>query len=550
MAASKAIVANKETCAAFEPCLWGDFFVTYTPPPLQRSEEWMRERRDQLKGEVRQMFGDGRVMSVGDTVRLVDTLERLGIDNHFVKEIDTALYRVHNEELDFGNDTNDLHVVAVRFRLLRQHGFWVSADVFDKFRDNGTGSFNISLSNESRGLLSLYNAAHMAVPGEMVLDDAIAFTRHHLEAGKGKLRSPLAEQVSRALEIPLPRSMRQLETMHYITEYEKEEPHDIKMLELARLNFNILRSVHLKELKALSLWWRDLYDNVKLTYSRDRIVESYFYSFGVFPGEESSIARIILTRVFGLLVLLDDTFDVQATLEESQMFDEALQRWDESMVSLLPEYLQLFYTRTLSNFNEIEDMLEPHDKYRMAYVKKEYKLQSKNSIQQAIWFTQNCMPTFKEHLNVSVMATGLPLLFFTALMGAGPVSDEAFEWALNMPDIFHANVEVGRFLNDIASFKQGKCKNDVASTVECYMKEYGTTGEEAVAAIAAMVEHAWRRINKACVETRPSVEPVVQCLLNTTRVLEAYYLHGRDGLTYGRDLKELITFLFLKQVHV
>ena len=99
----------------------------------------------------------------------------------------------------------------------------------------------------------MYNAAHMAVPGEMVLDDAIAFTRHHLEAGKGKLRSPLAEQVSRALEIPLPRSMRQLETMHYITEYEKEEPHDIKMLELARLNFNILRSVHLKELKALSL---------------------------------------------------------------------------------------------------------------------------------------------------------------------------------------------------------------------------------------------------------------------------------------------------------
>ena len=55
-------------------------------------------------------------------------------------------------------------------------------------------------------------------------------------------------------------------------------------------------------------------------------MESYFYSFGVFPGEESSIARIILTRVFGLLVLLDDTFDVQATLEESQMFDEALQR--------------------------------------------------------------------------------------------------------------------------------------------------------------------------------------------------------------------------------
>ena len=79
-------------------------------------------------------------------------------------------------------------------------------DVFDKFRDD-TGSFDINLSNDTRGLLSLYNAAHMAVPGEMVLDDAITFTRRHLEAAKGKLRSPIEEQVSRSLEIPLPRFM-------------------------------------------------------------------------------------------------------------------------------------------------------------------------------------------------------------------------------------------------------------------------------------------------------------------------------------------------------
>ncbi|KAK8448185.1 hypothetical protein SEVIR_8G242400v4 [Setaria viridis] len=401
----------------------------------------MRERREQLKGEVCRKFEAGKAMSVADTVRLVDTLERLGIDNHFVKEVEEALDRVHDEELDFGS-SNDLDVVALRFRLLWQHGFWVSADVFDKFRDDDTGSFNINLSNDPRGLLSLYNAAHMAVPGETILDDVIAFTRRHLEAAKGKLTSPIKEQVSRALEIPLPRFMRQLETMHHITEYEKEEPHDIMMLELAKINLNLLRSVHLKELKDLSLkvgqltnsmgrWWRDLYDSVK-----------HFHSFGVFHGEESSAARIILTKVFGLLVLIDDTFDVRATFEESQMLDDALQRWDESMVSLISEYLRMFYIKTLSNFNEMEDTLEPYEKYRMAYVKKEYQLQSKSSIQQAKWFNENCTPSFKEHLDVSLMATGLPLLFFTALMRAGQaINNEAFEWALDMPDMFYANIE-------------------------------------------------------------------------------------------------------------
>jgi hypothetical protein len=103
-------------------------------------------------------------------------------------------------------------------------------------------------------MLSLYNAAHVAVPGETILDDAITFTRRHLdEAARGKLTSPMREQVSRALEIPLPRFMRQLEAMHCIAEYEKEEPHDIMTLELAKINLNLVRSVHLKELKDLSL---------------------------------------------------------------------------------------------------------------------------------------------------------------------------------------------------------------------------------------------------------------------------------------------------------
>ncbi|CAN6374620.1 unnamed protein product, partial [Urochloa humidicola] len=264
-----------------------------------------------------------------------------------------------------------------------------------------------------------------------------------------------------------------------------------------------------------------------------------------------SAARTIVTKVFGLLVLLDDTFDVQATLEESQTLDEALQRWDESTVSLLPEYLRMFYIKTLSTFNEIEEMLEPSQKHRIAYVIKEYQLQSRYSMEEAKWFNENYMPSFKERLDVSIKTSGLPLLFFTTLTGAGHVvNNEVFEWALSMPDMLQATAEVGRFLNDIPSYKSGKCKKDAASTVECYMKEYGKTGEEAMAAMAAMVEQAWRRINRACIDMKRTVEPAAQFLVNTTRSLETYYLHGKDGLTYGRDLKNIITFLFLKQVPI
>nr|CAB3504817.1 unnamed protein product [Digitaria exilis] len=220
-----------------------------------RSEERMRERVEQLKGKVREVFHASMdAMSVAELVTYVDTLERLGIDNHFHDVIDAALNRILSDEPVESDDvfSNSLHIVALRFRLLRQHGIWVSADVFDKFRDE-TGSFSSSICSDPRGLLSLYNAAHMAVPGEVALDDAITFARGHLEAIKGKIKSPQAEQVSRGLDIALPRFTRRLETMHYISEYEQEEAHNSLLLELARLNFNLVRTLHLKELKALSM---------------------------------------------------------------------------------------------------------------------------------------------------------------------------------------------------------------------------------------------------------------------------------------------------------
>lgn len=86
----------------------------------------MNEKAEQLKRDVRRMFVDGSDMSVAETVILVDALQRLSIANHFQEEIGDALSRVHCQDLEFGM-SNELHIVALRFRLLRQHGFGISA---------------------------------------------------------------------------------------------------------------------------------------------------------------------------------------------------------------------------------------------------------------------------------------------------------------------------------------------------------------------------------------------------------------------------------------
>ncbi|KAL6659804.1 hypothetical protein ACP70R_002633 [Stipagrostis hirtigluma subsp. patula] len=535
--------------SSFVPSVWGDFFLKYTPSISERSKEWMTHRADLLKEEVRQMFETSKAIGTAETLTLVDTLERLGIDNHFENEINTALNCIHSEELEF-ETSSDLHTVALRFRLLRQHGFWVSADIFNKFRDD-TGCFGETVRSDPRSMLSLYNAAHLAAPGEEILDEAISLSRRQPKSMKCYIRSPLADQVSRALDIPQPRVPKRMETMHYIVEYEKEELHNDTVLELARLEFNLVRSLHLKELKALSLWWRDLYGAVKLSYARDRLVENYFWTCCVFEEEEYSRARIMLAKIFGLCSLMDDTYDVYATLEECQKLNEAIQRWDESAVSILPDYLRMFYIKLLRNFDELEDSLEAHEKYRMFYAKKAYKLLSKYYLDEAEWSNENHEPNFKEHVEVSVMSSGYPTLAVMVLVGMGDmVTKETFEWAIGVPDMVSASGEVARFLNDIASYKGWKNQNDVASSVECYVEDHGTTGEEAVAAITTMVEHAWRRMNQSCMEMDHALLPAAQLVVKLTRVLEIIYLRGRDAYTSGGDLKDLVTSLFLKPVPI
>lgn len=94
----------------------------------------------------------------------------------------------------------------------------------------------------------------------------------------------------------------------------------------------------------------------------------------------------------------------------------------------------------------------------------------------------------------------------------------------------------------------GKNKKDVASIAECYMVEKGTTGEEAVAAIAAMTEDSWRTMNQACMAMDRVLLPAAQLVVNIARSNEVIYLRGRDGYTFGSHVKDLVTMLFLAPI--
>ena len=55
-------------------------------------------------------------------LNMIDAVQRLGIDYHFQQEIDQIL---HKQMSTVVSASDDLHEVALRFRLLRQQGYFV-----------------------------------------------------------------------------------------------------------------------------------------------------------------------------------------------------------------------------------------------------------------------------------------------------------------------------------------------------------------------------------------------------------------------------------------
>lgn len=130
------------------------------------------------------------------------------------------------------------------------------AEVFNVFKDE-RGNFNASLGDDVMGLLSLYETSFHLIEGESVLEEAREFTRKHLQEyikhKKASQDDHIYVLVSHALELPLHWRMRRLEARWFIDVYEKRPHMNSVILELAKLDFNMVQSMHQEDLKYASM---------------------------------------------------------------------------------------------------------------------------------------------------------------------------------------------------------------------------------------------------------------------------------------------------------
>ncbi|CAL9128191.1 unnamed protein product [Musa acuminata var. zebrina] len=530
--------------ASYHPTVWGDYFIlqAQSSPSTQECDARMQERAAELMEQVRSMFKD--TTDILQTMDLVDSIQLLGLSYHFEKEISEALNRVH--DADF-ND-HGLYDTALRFRLLRQEGYHVTPVVFNKFKDEG-GSFMSTLGSDVKGLLSLYNAAYLGTHGEIILDEAISFTRNSLVSALADLKPPLTTQVSLDLETPLCRRIRRLLAREYISIYQEDVTRDDAILELAKLDFNLLQSLHREELKNITKWWNDLASSKNLSFARDRSVECYFWILGIYFEPYYSRARVITTKVAALTSILDDMYDVYSTSEESQRLTEAIQRWDAKVVHQLPKYMKDYYLKLIHTFEEFEDLLASGEKYRITYLKEAMKDLSEAYFEESKWRDQHYVPTLEEHLHVSLISSAYPMLECASFIGMGEIATkEAFQWITSFPKIVQASAIICRIMNDIASHELEQTREHVASTVQCYMKEYGTDVHVACKKLQGLVDDAWKEINEECLNPTAFSIALLERIINYSRVAENIYKYIDGYTNSSTKTKEYISLLLVHPV--
>nr|WGJ64112.1 beta-caryophyllene synthase [Oenanthe javanica] len=538
--------------ANYHPSVWGDKFLAYDCSNHGKDDSDTVEQLEKLKEEIKTTLVQ-TAEEPKQLINLIDGIQRLGISYHFEAEIETLLQHMNDfyDEFCGGNDVDDLHDVALCFRLLRQAGHKVSSNKFFKYMD-ANRKFKECLLRDTRGLLSLYEATHFMVHEEEILEEALQFTTFHLENLKSDLNNPLASQISHALKYPIRKNLNRLGVRQYISAQEKNDSSHNEVLKFAKLDFNRLQKMYQQEIGHITRWWKNLNFAVKLPFARDRVVECYFWILGVYYEPQYCIARRFLTKVIMLASVVDDIYDLYGTFEELLLFTDAIERWDTDAFDLLPDYMKVCYQALLDTYSEMEEVLEKEGGtpvYRVHEAKKSFNRLAKAYLDEAKWFKEGYYPTTEEYMNVALVSAGYGTMATNSFVGMGDeATREAFQWVSNDPLIVRASSLIARLCDDMTGHEFEQEKGDVPSAVECYMKQHGATKHEAYSELQKRVTNAWKDINQECLNRTNIPLSLLARIDNLTRAINILY-DGDDGYTHSSTrTKDLITSVLIDSV--
>ncbi|KAJ0788162.1 putative lyase [Helianthus annuus] len=474
-------------------------------------------------------------------LNLVDDLQRLGISYHFENEISNVLGNLYYNFYETPEKWTklDLNLKSLGFRVLRQHGYHVPQEIFEDILDD-TGNFKGHLQKDIIGMLNLYEASYVSVEDEDILDDARDFTTKYLkESLKNIADEHLSSLISHALDIPLQWMVPRVEAKWFIEAYEKRTDMNPTLLELAKLDFNMLQAIHLEDLKHTSRWWKKTSWDSKLPFLRDRLVENFLWTIGTNSLPQFSPLRRMLAQVFALITSIDDVYDVYGTLEEVEQFTAAVGRWDINSIEELPEYMKICFVGLYNSINEIAYYtLTETGFFKLPHLTRAWEGLCKAYLKEAQWYHSGYKPTLEEYLENAYMSISLPLMLkHISLVTSVTPTEELLHSMERAENSIRYSAIILRLADDLGTYTDEMKRGDTPKSVQCYMNETGASEEEARMYVKTLILNTWKKLNKerSSVINSQFLKEVIECGTNLGRMAQFMY-HEADGHGHRPDV--------------
>ncbi|KAK1432623.1 hypothetical protein QVD17_09521 [Tagetes erecta] len=535
--------------ATSKPTMWPRGFVKLLDDNFPTN---LKEKMRELEKKVEALnidFENGSLSEL-EVLEHVDDIEKLGLgyrfQNHIKRALDTITSR-HNQI------NGGLHEASLRFRILRQHGYNVSQDFLKRFKDSH-GGFIGSIQTDVKGLLSLYEASHLAFTEESDLHEAKLFATEHLMKLKGQeIDAQLVEQINQALEIPLYHRMLRLQARFSIDAYKKQQDANPLLLELATLDFNMVQSTLKSELKELLKWWNFVGPSHKLDKVRDPLVECFFWTVGVVFEPQYHTCRVWLAKVCTLITVLDDIFDVYGTVDELEYFKDAVNRWDVNAMEQMPVHLQLGFAAlhdTMTNMSSNTSIGQRED--ILPILVKVWGELFEAFIVEAKWSHEKHIPTLDEYLDNGWRSiSGEVILTHGYFLTNQQINKHDIQALDKYHHLMKCSSMLVRLYNDIAISSSEIESDNSINAISCYMHEKGVCENEAREYMATLIDEAWRKLIKeyvACSQELPN--PFIDMAINLARISCCAYQFGDGHGTHDARAIDRVLSILIKPIAI
>ncbi|XP_031283362.1 ent-kaur-16-ene synthase, chloroplastic-like [Pistacia vera] len=487
---------------------------------------------------------------------MVESLESLGIDQHFKNEIRRVLDETYRCWLQGEEEILlDPATCAMAFRLLRVNGYNVSSDPLTKFSEED--QFFRSLGgylNDLSAVLELYKASQIMIhPDELILEKQNLWTRRFLgqKLSSGSVHSDrlgkhVSKQVEYALKFPYHLQLDRVAHRRSMENYSVDGTRILKtsyrslnignkyFQKLAVDEINICQLIYREELEHLERW---VVENRldRLKFARQKMPYSFFCGAATLFSPELSDARISWAKNIVLTFVVDDFFDVEGSIEELVNLVELVEKWNlEEDIKFCSEEYKCIISVLKNLYCEMEDKgFTWQGRDLTTHVAEIWLNLLKSQLKEAEWLRNKSLPTVDEYIENACVTYALGPIVFPTMYLVGPKLPEELVTHPEFHKLYKLASICGRLLNDIQSLKR-ECKEETLNAVSLQtIHSKGVIAEEeAIENLRSVVNSSRRELLRLVLQEKGSIipRPIKDLFLKTSKSSHLFYMED-DGFT-------------------